>query len=96
MPKDPKASQILKTKVARYCLVNGQMYQRSFHGPLALYLSPAEANYVIREVLEEVCGNHFGADSLVLKLMRANYYFPQWSKILNLFISMLNVNVMLS
>ncbi|XP_070042658.1 uncharacterized protein [Nicotiana tomentosiformis] len=33
--KDPKASQTLRTKAAHYCLVDGQLYRRSFQGPLA-------------------------------------------------------------
>uniref|UniRef100_A0A2N9F1B5 Uncharacterized protein n=1 Tax=Fagus sylvatica TaxID=28930 RepID=A0A2N9F1B5_FAGSY len=35
-----------------------------------------EANYVIREVHEGVCGNHSGARSLAHKLTRAGYYWP--------------------
>nr|XP_009801319.1 PREDICTED: uncharacterized protein LOC104247070 [Nicotiana sylvestris] len=30
----------------------------------------------MREVHEGLCGNHSGADSLVLKLVRAGYYWP--------------------
>ena len=39
-------------------------------------LAPDEANYVLREVHEEACGNHSGARSLVHKVVRAGYYWP--------------------
>ena len=47
-----------------------------FSRPHLRCLSPEEANYVIREVHEGVCGNHSGARSLAHKLTRACYYWP--------------------
>ncbi|XP_070034515.1 uncharacterized protein [Nicotiana tomentosiformis] len=77
LPEDPKASRALRTKVLHYCLMDGQLYRRLYHGPLARCLGSSEANYVMREVHERICGNHSGADSLVLKLVRAGYYWPR-------------------
>ncbi|XP_070045193.1 uncharacterized protein [Nicotiana tomentosiformis] len=37
LPEDPKASRVLRTKVARYCLIGGQLYRRSFVGTKAGY-----------------------------------------------------------
>nr|XP_033516585.1 uncharacterized protein LOC117280920 [Nicotiana tomentosiformis] len=56
---------------------DGQLYRRSFQGPLAWCLGASEAEYMMREVYEGVCENQFGVDSLVLKLIRAGYYLPQ-------------------
>lgn len=67
----------MRTKAARYNFNGGQLYRRSFQGPLARYLGASEANYVMREVHEGICENHSGADSLVLKLIRAAYYWPR-------------------
>ena len=39
-----------------------------------------EADYVIREVHEGICGNHSGSRSLVHKLVRAGYYWPTMQK----------------
>ena len=41
-----------------------------------LHLAPDEANYVLREVHEGACGNHFGVRSLVHKVICAGYYWP--------------------
>nr|XP_023880471.1 uncharacterized protein LOC111992853 [Quercus suber] len=35
-----------------------------------------KANYIIREIHEGACGNHSGARSLVHKIVRARYYWP--------------------
>ena len=47
-----------------------------FSRPHLKCLSPEEANYVIREVHEGVCGNNSGARSLAHMLTRAGYYWP--------------------
>nr|XP_009628438.1 uncharacterized protein LOC104118784 [Nicotiana tomentosiformis] len=75
LPDDPKASRALCTKAARYSFNGGQLYRRSFQGPLARCLGASEAKYVIREFHEGVCVNHSSTDSLVLKLIRAGYYW---------------------
>ncbi|XP_075101873.1 uncharacterized protein LOC142177297 [Nicotiana tabacum] len=75
--EDPKASQALNSKATRYSFKGGQLSRKSFQGLQARCLGASEANYVIREVHEGICGNHSGADSLVLKLVRAGYYWPR-------------------
>nr|XP_009586934.1 uncharacterized protein LOC104084715 [Nicotiana tomentosiformis] len=77
LPEDPKASRALQTKVACYCIVYRKIYMRSFQGPLARCLGTSKVDYVMREVHEGVCGNHSGADFLVLKLVRVGYYWPR-------------------
>uniref|UniRef100_A0A2N9IUL6 Uncharacterized protein n=1 Tax=Fagus sylvatica TaxID=28930 RepID=A0A2N9IUL6_FAGSY len=47
---------------------------------LKVRIHKAEANYVMREVHEGICGNHSGARSLVHKLVRAGYYWPTMQK----------------
>ena len=39
-------------------------------------MAPNEANYVLREIHEGAYGNHSGARSLVHKVVRAGYYWP--------------------
>ncbi|XP_070040918.1 uncharacterized protein [Nicotiana tomentosiformis] len=48
LPEDPKASRALCTKVARCRFRRGQLYRKSFQGPLAWFLGASEANYVMR------------------------------------------------
>ena len=56
------------------CADQGCLIQERF------LLSHDEADYVMREVHEGICGNHLGARSLVHKLIRAGYYWPTMLK----------------
>ena len=66
----------LRIRLARYILINEMLYERGFSQPYLRCLAPDEANYVLREVHEGVCGNHLGARSLVHKVIRVGYYWP--------------------
>lgn len=77
LPEEPQASRALCAKTARYSFKKSQLCRKSFQGSLARCLGASKANYVMREVHERICGNHSGADSLVLKLVRAGYYWPR-------------------
>ena len=50
------------------------LYKRGLSHPYLRYLILEEADYVMREVHEGICGNYLGARSLVHKLMQAGYY----------------------
>ena len=66
----------LKIQASRFVLVRDVLYKRGFSQPYLRCLSHDEANYVMREVHEGICGNHSRARSLVHKLIRARYYWP--------------------
>ena len=57
-------------------LIKDVLYKRRFSRPYLRCLGHEEANYVMREIHEGICGNHSGARSLVHKLIRAGYYWP--------------------
>ena len=66
----------LGIRSARYILIDEVLYKRGFSQPYLRCLAPDEANYVLREVHEGVCGNHLGARSLVHNVILADYYWP--------------------
>ncbi|XP_060211918.1 uncharacterized protein LOC132639490 [Lycium barbarum] len=86
LPVDPKESRSLRTKVARYNLIEGKLYRRSFYGPLARCLRPGETDYAMREAHKGTCGNHFKAESLVQRLIRAGYYWDHMDEDMKTFI----------
>ncbi|XP_070043269.1 uncharacterized protein [Nicotiana tomentosiformis] len=87
LPEDKKKSQLLCQKVARYCLIRGNLYRKMFGGPLAQCLGPSQMKYVMREVHEGNCGNHTGRRSLVKTLIRAGYYWPKMEEEAESFVS---------
>ena len=76
LPDEKDAARRLKVRATRFVLINDTLYKRGFSRPYLRCLSHGEAEYVMREVHEGICGNHSGARSLVHKLIRAGYYWP--------------------
>ncbi|XP_035845711.1 uncharacterized protein LOC118492058 [Helianthus annuus] len=52
------------------------LYRKSYLGPLLRCVDAEDANYLIREVHEGICGIHAGPRMVVAKVMNAGYYWP--------------------
>ena len=76
LPEEKDEARKLRVRSARYVLMDEVLYKRGFSQPYLRCLALDEANYVLREVHKEACGNHSGAKSLVHKVIRAGYYWP--------------------
>ena len=76
LPEGKDEARRLRVRSVRYVLLNDALCKRGFSQPYLRCLSSNEANYVLREVHEEACGNHSGARSLIHKVVRAGYYWP--------------------
>lgn len=74
LPEENGAARKLKVQASRFVLIKDVLYKRGFSRPYLRCLCQEEADYVMREVHEGICGNHSGARSLVHKLIRAGYY----------------------
>ncbi|XP_065620259.1 uncharacterized protein LOC136063576 [Quercus suber] len=80
LPDNKDAARKLKVRASRFIIINDVLYKRGFSRPYLRCLGHEEADYVMREVYEGICGNHSGARSLVHKLIRAGYYWPTMQK----------------
>ena len=76
LPQERDEAHKLRIKSAKYILMDEVLYKRGFSQPYLRCLAPDEASYVLREVHEGACGNHFGARSLVYKVICVGYYWP--------------------
>ena len=76
LPNEKEAARKLKVHATRFVLIKDVLYKRGFSRPYLRCLSSKEADYVMREIHEGVCGNHVGSWSLVHKLIWAGYYWP--------------------
>ena len=59
-----------------FTIHRGSLYNRGFFTPILKCIAGKDADYVLREVHEGVCGNHIGARALVGKALRQGYYRP--------------------
>ena len=76
LPEGKDEARRLRVQSARYVLLSDVLFKRGFLQPYLRCLSSDEANYLLREVHEEACGNHLGARSLIHKVVRVGYYWP--------------------
>ena len=74
LPDEKDAARKLKVQASRFVLIKDVLYKKGFSQPYMRCLCHEEADYVMREVHEGVCGNHSGARSLAHKLIQAGYY----------------------
>ena len=80
LPDGKEATRKLKVQAAQFFLIKDVLYKRGFSRPYLKCLSPEEVDNVIREVHEEIYGNHLRSWSLVHKLIRAGYYWLTMQK----------------
>nr|CAN65076.1 hypothetical protein VITISV_028912 [Vitis vinifera] len=80
LPEEPKQAHKIRVQAARFTLIGGHLYKRSFTGPYFRCLNHSEALYVLVELHEGVCGNHSGGRSLAHKAHSQGYYWPTMKK----------------
>ena len=69
LPDEKEAARKLKVRASRFVLIKDVLYKRSFSRPYLRCLGNEEADYVMREIQEGICGNHSESRSLVYKLV---------------------------
>ena len=76
LPDDPKEAAKIRTRSARFTNHKGSLYKRGFFTPILKCIAGKDTEYVLREVHEDICGNHIGARALEGKVLRQGYYWP--------------------
>ena len=80
LPGDLKQAHKVRVHAARFTLIGGHLYKRSFTGPYLRCLRHSEAQYVLAELHEGICGNHSGGRSLAHRAHLQGYYWPTIKK----------------
>ncbi|XP_076901247.1 uncharacterized protein LOC143555614 [Bidens hawaiensis] len=75
LPAEIAEARKIKHKALNYLLSDGVLYRRSFLGPLMRCVDTEDANYLIREIHEGICGLHAGPRNTVAKNMKVGYYW---------------------
>ncbi|XP_022018984.1 uncharacterized protein LOC110919012 [Helianthus annuus] len=76
LPENKAEARKIQNKALQYEMNGGILYRKSFLGPLLRCVDPQDANYLIREIHEGICGIHSGPRMVVAKIMRSGYYWP--------------------
>ena len=70
LPSDPKEASKLRARSTRFTVHRGTLYKRGFSTPILKCVGKEDANFILREVHEGICGNHIGARTLAGKTLR--------------------------
>ena len=60
----------------RFVVIGEDLYKRGFTAPLLKCLSEDEAEYVMNEVHNGICGMHTGRRTMKARILRAGYFWP--------------------
>ena len=70
----------MQIRVAHFVIIDDVLYRQGYLLPYLRCASSKEADYMLREIHEGVCGNHVGGRSLAGKALKARYYWPTLQK----------------
>ncbi|KAJ0489324.1 putative nucleotidyltransferase, Ribonuclease H [Helianthus annuus] len=76
LPSDQIEAERVKIKARQYVLQGEILYKKGYLAPLLRCVGPEQSKYLVKEVHEGICGAHFGARSVVAKLMNLGYFWP--------------------
>ncbi|XP_021975209.1 protein NYNRIN-like [Helianthus annuus] len=82
LPEGEWAAKKIRVKAMQYELIEGELYRRSYPGPSLKCVDMEEAEYVVREMNEGICGMHSGPRTTgpggVKYVVVAIDYFTKW------------------
>ncbi|XP_057719163.1 uncharacterized protein LOC130933549 [Arachis stenosperma] len=76
MPNDEPNLPLFRRRASFYIVLGNTLYRRGHSRPLLKCISWEEAEDVMAETHEGVCGNHIGGRALAAKILRTGYYWP--------------------
>ncbi|XP_027933467.1 uncharacterized protein LOC114188974 [Vigna unguiculata] len=65
-----------RRRALRFVVIGEDLYKRGFAAPLLKCLSEDEAEYVMNEVHNGICGMHTGRRTMKARILRAGYFWP--------------------
>ena len=76
LPTERNKAHKLQIQAARFSLIDGQLFKRSFDSPYLKCLTLEQRQYVLVELHEGICGNHLGGRTLAHRAHTQGYYWP--------------------
>ena len=76
LPQDKNEARQVKYLSNRFTMINGCLYEKGYSQPFLRCIDDLEAEFVMSQIHEGVCGNHSGGRALAQKALRQGYYWP--------------------
>ena len=80
LPANSDEAQRVKRNSSRYTLVDGHLFRFGFSRPILMCVENTEARRIMSELHEGICGSHIGGRALILRILRAGYFWPTMRK----------------
>jgi hypothetical protein len=71
-----KERRTLKMKVNQYVLIADILFKINYDGILLRCIDENQAQELIRDFYEGICGGHFSPTSIAHKIIRVGFYWP--------------------
>ena len=75
LTEDKTEAKKKQIRAARFFIIDNVLYRRGYSLSYLRCASSKEADYVLFEIHEGICGNHAWARSLARKALKARYYW---------------------
>jgi len=72
----PNTDEAWLAKTAWYTMIDDELYKRGYGQPLLKCVTREQAEYIIKEIYEGICGYHSGAQTMTTRILRAGYFWP--------------------
>ncbi|XP_020231813.1 uncharacterized protein LOC109812294 [Cajanus cajan] len=76
LPEEKDEAWKTRVRSTKFVIVKDELFKRGISTPLLKCLAGSQATYVIEEIHRGICGMHFGARSMAIRVLRAGYYWP--------------------
>ena len=76
LPNDRDKAHKVQIQLARFSMIDEQLYKRSLGGPYLMCLTLEQVQYVLVELHEGICGNHPGGRTVAHRAHTQGYYWP--------------------
>lgn len=80
LPDDKEEARRVKVRASRYLFVDDTLYKMSFTLLLLWCLSEEEADYMLREIHEGICGSHSEGRAMAYRAIRDGYYWASMKR----------------
>ncbi|XP_027905968.1 uncharacterized protein LOC114165580 [Vigna unguiculata] len=80
LPSDPTEANRIKRSSTRYTLLDGHLFRLGFSRPILTCIKEEEAKRILTELHEGICRSHIGGRALMLRTLRAGYFWPTMKK----------------
>ena len=76
LPSERNKAHKIQVQLARFSLVDGQLFKLFVANPYLKCLTPEQSQYVLVELHEGICGNHSAGRTLAHRAHTQGYYWP--------------------